>query len=237
MTDTAPWWVPIAAAWGVFTAGVLAFIAALIKLHTDRRQWKKEIDTRVEQWQADLDTRVRHWQSDALARDRQWQMDSLVRGMGYLTGGTQNRSVGIGLITSLITTGNLPDGVRPAIDSVMWNQLVYATQHGQIYKAHERDNAQRLLTLVEQSSYKNNPAFDDISRCIRSQGARTQSRFTAAQRRLREAAAPLADDIAVVPFVAALSTLVQAQADRLKKDGGHITPDKWVETLERYFPS
>ncbi|MFE0257534.1 hypothetical protein [Streptomyces sp. NPDC059010] len=164
-------------------------------------------------------------------------MDALVRGMGYLTGGTQNRSVGIGLITSLIATGSLPNGVRPAIDSVLWNQLVYVTQHGQIEKAHERDNAQRLLTLVEESSYKNDPTFDEIRRSVQGEEARAQHRFAAAQQRLREAAAPLAEGTEAAPFVAALTNLVQAQADRLKADGGHITSHRWAKILERHFPA
>ncbi len=46
---------------------------------------------------------------------RQWRQDALVRGMGFLTGGRQERSVGIGLLESLIMSGNVPEDIRPAV--------------------------------------------------------------------------------------------------------------------------
>ena len=82
---------------------------------------------------------------------RQWRQDALVRGMGFLTGGRQERSVGIGLIESLIVTDNVPPKVRPAVDAVLWNQLVYVTYEGDVRRKHENVNARRLIKLVEQS--------------------------------------------------------------------------------------
>ena len=82
---------------------------------------------------------------------RQWRQDALVRGMGFLTGGRQERSVGIGLIESLILSDDVPSEIRPAVDKVLWNQLLYVTYRGDISQEHENVNAQRLIALVEQS--------------------------------------------------------------------------------------
>ena len=82
---------------------------------------------------------------------RQWRQDALVRGMGYLTGGRQQRSVGIGLIESLIRSGNIPREVRPAVDTVLWNQLRYVVYEGEPSRKHENLNARRLIALVEES--------------------------------------------------------------------------------------
>ena len=80
---------------------------------------------------------------------RQWRQDALVRGMGFLTGGRQERSVGIGLIESLIQTNNIPREIRPAVDTVLWNQLVYVTYQGEVGREHENINARRLINLVK----------------------------------------------------------------------------------------
>jgi hypothetical protein len=85
---------------------------------------------------------------------RQWRQDALVRGMGFLTGGRQERSVGIGLIESLILSRNVPSNIRPAVDNVLWNQLLYVTYRGDINQEHEHVNAQRLIALIEQSPEK-----------------------------------------------------------------------------------
>ena len=82
---------------------------------------------------------------------RQWRQDALVRGMGFLTGGRQERSVGIGLIESLILSDDVPPEIRPAVDTVLWNQLLYVTYEGTVGKAHENVNARRLIDLVEKS--------------------------------------------------------------------------------------
>jgi hypothetical protein len=82
---------------------------------------------------------------------RHWRQDALVRGMGFLTGGRQNRNVGIGLIESLILSQNVPREIRPAVDNVLWSQLLYVAYHGDIREEHENVNARRLITLVEQS--------------------------------------------------------------------------------------
>jgi hypothetical protein len=85
---------------------------------------------------------------------RQLRQDALIRGMGFLTGGRQARSVGIGLIESLILSKSVPSEVRPAMDNVLWNQLVYVTYHGDISQMHENVNARRLIHLVEQCPAK-----------------------------------------------------------------------------------
>jgi hypothetical protein len=81
---------------------------------------------------------------------QQWRQDALVRGMGFLTGGRQQRSVGIGLIESLILSQNVPAEIRPAVDNVIWAQLNYVTYHGRVDQRHENINARRLINLVEQ---------------------------------------------------------------------------------------
>ncbi len=85
---------------------------------------------------------------------RQWRQDALVRGMGFLTGGRQERSVGIGLLESLIMSGNVPEEIRPAVDNVLWNQLIYVTYRGDVSQEHENINALRLIALVEASPNK-----------------------------------------------------------------------------------
>lgn len=85
---------------------------------------------------------------------RQWRQDALVRGMEFLKGGRQARSVGIGLLESLIMSGNVPEDIRPAVDNVLWNQLIYVTYHGKVGQYHENVNALRLIALVEASPNK-----------------------------------------------------------------------------------
>jgi hypothetical protein len=82
---------------------------------------------------------------------QQWRQDALVRGMGFLTGGRQERSVGIGLIEALISTGNIPKQVRPAVDNVLWSQLLYVIYHGDPTLKHERANVHRLHALIKKS--------------------------------------------------------------------------------------
>lgn len=98
-----------------------------------------------------------------LSSDRkQWRMDAMVRGLGYLTGGTQNRSVGIGVISSLIATDNLPKNVRAAIDTILWTQLVHIAYHGENHKKTERENAKQLIKLVKLSEYESDPRLKEI---------------------------------------------------------------------------
>jgi hypothetical protein len=82
---------------------------------------------------------------------RQWQLDALDRGMRFLTGGRQERSVGIGLIESLIRSGSVPSNTRPAVDTVLWNQLRFVVYEGEVWRKHENLNARRLMALVEES--------------------------------------------------------------------------------------
>jgi hypothetical protein len=82
---------------------------------------------------------------------QQWQQDALVRGMGFLTGGRQERSVGIGVIESLIRSDTIPRNTRAAVDTVLWNQLRYVVFEGEVTRKHENLNARRLITLVEES--------------------------------------------------------------------------------------
>ena len=84
----------------------------------------------------------------------QWRQDALVKGMGFLTGGRQERSVGIGLLETLVLGGNVPDAIRPAVDNVIWNQLNYVVFHGDVSRRHETINALRLAALIDQSPKK-----------------------------------------------------------------------------------
>jgi hypothetical protein len=103
---------------------------------------------------------------------RQWRQDALVRGMGFLTGGRQERSVGIGLIESLIVSGNIPPEIRHAVDTVLWNQLRYVIYQGEPWLKHENLNAHRLIELVEESPTRSTlpkystAAMDDIRRLV-----------------------------------------------------------------------
>ena len=57
--------------------------------------------------------------------------------------------------------------------------------------------------------------------------------FPAAHERLKQTAAAMPGDTAAQPFVAALTELVQAQADNLT---GFVALHRWAEILERHFP-
>lgn len=67
---------------------------------------------------------------------------------------------------------------------------------------------------------------------IREQEAWARGIFPTAHDRLKSAAAELPADTAAQPFVAALTELVQAQADTT----GFVVLHRWAEILERHFP-
>ncbi|MFI9172974.1 hypothetical protein [Streptomyces lincolnensis] len=91
-----------------------------------------------------------------------------MRGMGFLTGGRQERSVGIGLIEALIVSRQVAETVRPVVDRVLWNQLVYVVfKEGALDHPHEQVNAQRLLVLVDQASDASKQALPDYAARIR----------------------------------------------------------------------
>lgn len=70
------------------------------------------------------------------------------------------------------------------------------------------------------------------SRRIKEQDAWAKDVFPAAHERLKQAAAAMPPDTAAQPFVAALTELVQAQANTT----GFVVLHEWVEILERHFP-
>lgn len=70
--------------------------------------------------------------------------------MGFLTGGRQTRNVGIGVVDALIKSGNVPEPMRPVVDTVLWNQLIYVAKHGELGREHERHNAERLIRYIEE---------------------------------------------------------------------------------------
>ncbi|MBT2539665.1 hypothetical protein J7E99_02810 [Streptomyces sp. ISL-44] len=70
------------------------------------------------------------------------------------------------------------------------------------------------------------------SRRVHEQEAWAKGVFPAAHDRLKKAAAALPADPAAQPFIAALTELVQAQADTT----GFVVLHQWAEILERHFP-
>lgn len=74
---------------------------------------------------------------------------------------------------------------------------------------------------------------EDSARRVKERDAWAEKAFRSARNRLAIAASDVAADDAAAPFVAALTALVEAQADR---DGGFLTLDKWAEILEKHFP-
>jgi hypothetical protein len=77
--------------------------------------------------------------------------------------------------------------------------------------------------------------LEDGARRVKEQDAWAKSAFPAAHERLQAAATPLAGDATAAPFVAALTQLVQAQADRLERGGGFVGLYEWTFILERHF--
>ena len=104
--------------------------------------------------------------------------------MGFLTGGRQERSVGIGVIEALMRSGNIPPEVRPAVDTVLWNQLRYVVYQGEPSWKHENLNARRLITLVEESPTKSDlpdyskAEIDRIRRLVREAASSPPSKKT-----------------------------------------------------------
>lgn len=78
--------------------------------------------------------------------------------------------------------------------------------------------------------------LQDGARRTEEQEAWARRHFPDAHERLRSAAAAITADPAAVPFVAALTELVQTQADRLQEGGGFVVLHEWAEILERHFP-
>ncbi|AZS75035.1 hypothetical protein DDE74_32620 [Streptomyces lydicus] len=75
--------------------------------------------------------------------------------------------------------------------------------------------------------------LEDGAQRAERRSAWAQASFPAAHQRLQAAAALAASDTAAVPFVAALTQLVQAQA---ADTAAFVGLDKWVEILDEYFP-
>ncbi|MFJ2110661.1 hypothetical protein ACIOEX_01810 [Streptomyces sp. NPDC087850] len=74
--------------------------------------------------------------------------------------------------------------------------------------------------------------LDDGARRVKEQAAWATAAFGPAHERLQAAAAAVAGDSAAAPFVAALTQLVQAQADTT----GFVVLHKWVGILDQHFP-
>jgi hypothetical protein len=74
--------------------------------------------------------------------------------------------------------------------------------------------------------------WEDSARQVKERDAWARNSFPDAHDRLRKAAAALEVNGAAGPFIAALTQLVQAQADTT----GFVVLHKWVEILDRNFP-
>lgn len=129
-----------------------------------------------------------------------------------------------------------PDANRPEI-----NRIDCSDCHGWPARDHIRyswvDTENQCLTelwhLPECPSYLiERIMHEDGSRRAKERSAWAQASFPKAHQRL-QAAASIADSTAAAPFVAALTQLVQAQADNTK---GFVVLDKWVEILDQHFP-
>jgi len=77
---------------------------------------------------------------------REWQTDLLVKGADHLTGGRQNRNVGIAILEGLFANANTPDALRLSAARVLWNQLIYVVEASEegLGVPHELDNAKRI---------------------------------------------------------------------------------------------
>ncbi|MFE6739826.1 hypothetical protein [Streptomyces tubercidicus] len=73
---------------------------------------------------------------------------------------------------------------------------------------------------------------EDSARRYEERSARARASFPAAHQRLLAAAASVEGNAAAAPFAAALTQLVQAQADTT----GFVVLTEWVEALEQHFP-
>ncbi|MEV3993595.1 hypothetical protein AB0J57_32325 [Streptomyces sp. NPDC049837] len=74
--------------------------------------------------------------------------------------------------------------------------------------------------------------WEEGSKRVKEQDEWAKGVFPAAHGRLRHAAAAIPADAAAQPFVAALTELVQAQADTT----GFVVLHRWAEILERHSP-
>jgi hypothetical protein len=87
---------------------------------------------------------------------------ALLEGLGHLTGGTQSRNVGVGIIESLLSNALVPSTMRRAAEDVLWNQLLYLSHKNQseVLPPHERDNGMRMASLLDSHGY--HPRSGDI---------------------------------------------------------------------------
>ncbi|MFJ2938397.1 hypothetical protein ACIO8G_37310 [Streptomyces sp. NPDC087219] len=74
--------------------------------------------------------------------------------------------------------------------------------------------------------------WEEGSKRVKEQQEWAEGVFPAAHERLKQAAAAIPAGTAAQPFVAALTELVQAQADT----DGFVVLHRWAEILERHFP-
>lgn len=74
---------------------------------------------------------------------------------------------------------------------------------------------------------------EDSVRRAKEQTERTRTEFPAVQERLVRAVASRQLDESALPFVEALVELVEAQGQDL---GRFVTPERWVEILNKHFP-
>jgi hypothetical protein len=74
--------------------------------------------------------------------------------------------------------------------------------------------------------------WEEGAKRVKEQDAWAKDVFPTAHERLKQAAAAMPDDTAAQPFIAALTELVQAQADTT----GFVVLHRWAEILERHFP-
>jgi hypothetical protein len=130
----------LGAAVGALVGAMVAIISTRLQLRHQERRSARELNQQGQQWAA----------------------DALARGLGFLGGGRQERSIGIGIIEMLIRTDQLPLGARSAVDNVLWGQLLYVAYEGDVARSHEHANAVRLIDLLSESPTRSTlPAYSD----------------------------------------------------------------------------
>ncbi|WP_116999480.1 hypothetical protein [Desertimonas flava] len=141
--------------WSFFGSLTGALVAAIVALVASRRTMaatreQLALATReLNDAERRAEEVTRRWEEEQRRHRREWLYQSAISGMGFLTGGTQKRSSGIGILDALIGSGDLDPALRGAVDRVLWNQLMYVCDEGNaLTTTHEQHNAQRLVALL-----------------------------------------------------------------------------------------
>jgi hypothetical protein len=139
----------------VLTALISAGVALIVALITVIVSWKTSQNqlvaaaraAREERTQTEESSREERLEAAELA-SKERRSATLVTALGYFTGGSQNRSVGIAAIRGLEANEDVGDEIRRTIAVLLHGQLLYLLGHGSNrWESHEVGNIQAMIEM------------------------------------------------------------------------------------------